>query len=55
MSGECSTYGSEAGLIQAFGGKPEENRPLARHRYRWMGKINMNFGGNGIEKWIGLT
>jgi hypothetical protein len=38
-------------------GKPEGNRPLGRHRRRWLDNIRMDLGevGWGDVDWIGLA
>jgi hypothetical protein len=48
MGGACSTYGGEERAFRVLVRKPEEGRPLVRHRNRWKDNIEWIF-----EKWYG--
>jgi hypothetical protein len=49
--------GEERGVYRVLVGKPEEKRPLGRHRCRWEDNIKMNLQEveYGIMDWIGST
>jgi len=42
MGGTCSTYGERSGAYRILMGKPEEKRPLERHRRRWEDNIKID-------------
>jgi hypothetical protein len=43
VGGTCSTYGGQGRCIQGLVGKPEEKRPLGKHRLKWEDNIEMYF------------
>jgi hypothetical protein len=51
MDRACSTHGENRNAYGGFLGKPEEKRPLARHRHRW--KDNIERDVKEIE-WCGM-
>ena len=57
MGGECSTYGGEERCIQAFGGRPKDDRPTGRPRHRWEDNVKMDLKGIGWKgvEWILLA
>ena len=50
-AGHVASMGGEERRIQAFGGEPEGNRPLGRHRRRWEDNIKMNLQEVGCGAW----
>ena len=53
-AGACSTYWGEERVLV---GKPEEKRPLGRHRHKWEDNIKMDLQevGYGSLNWIELA
>jgi hypothetical protein len=42
------------GVYRVLVGKPEEKRPLGRHKRRWEHNIKMDFWKSDVGVWIGL-
>jgi len=42
MGGACSAYGERRGVYRLLMGKPEDKRPLGRHRRKWEDNIKMD-------------
>jgi hypothetical protein len=57
MDGACGAKGEERGVYRVLVGKPEEKRPLGRHRRRWENDIRLDIQevGYGSMDWIGLA
>jgi hypothetical protein len=57
MGGACRTYGERRGEFRVLVGKPEEKKPLGRHRRRWEDNIKMDIQevGCGVMDWIDLS
>jgi hypothetical protein len=58
MGGACSPYGGRGKAYAGFWWvKPEENRPLERHRRRWGDNIKMDLQEEGCGRmdWIELV
>jgi len=56
-AGNVAHMGEERGVYRVLVGKPEGNRPLGRHRRRWVDNIRMDLQevGCGYMAWIGLA
>jgi len=55
LGGTCSTYGERRGIYRFLVGKPEEKRPLGRHRHRWEDDIKMDLQEVEYETWTGSS
>ena len=54
--GNVARMGEERGAYRVLVGKPEEKRPLARPRRRWVGIwMDLQEMGCGYVDWIGLA
>ena len=56
-AGHVARMGEERGVYRILVGKPEERRPLGRHRRRWVDNIRTDLQevGCGYMDWIGLA
>jgi len=54
-AGHVACMGEEKGVYRVWVEKPEVNRPLGRHRHRWVDNIGMDLQevGCGYMDWIG--
>ena len=56
-AGHVTRMGEERGVYRVLVGKPGANRPLGRHRRRWVDNIRMDLQevGCGYMDWIELA
>jgi len=54
MGRVCGMYWIDERCIQDFGGKPEAERPLGRHRHRWEDNIRTDLQEVGWGAWTEL-
>ena len=57
LAGHVARMEEKRGVYRVLVGKPEENRPLGRPRYRWEDNIKMDLQEVGCEDmdWIELA
>ena len=56
-AGHVARMGEERGVYRVLVGKPERERPLGRHRRRWVDNIRTDLQEVGCvyKDWIGLA